>query len=417
MTEERLLGAYRVLDLTDEKGFLCGKMLADLGADVIKLDGPGADSTGNIGPYCHHAGDTKNPEKSLYWLFFNAGKRSITLDIETEPGRDIFKRLVKTVDIVVESFPPGYLDSLQLGYSSLKEVNPGLIYTSITPFGANGPYRDYLATDLVATAMSGFMYLTGESDRAPLRISYPQAYQHAGAQAAVGSLTALYHREITHEGQSVDISMQHSMVASTLNAVPFWELNGRILNREGAFRGGLSSSALQRLLWPCKDGWVSFVVMGGQFGKRTNVNLVEWMGEEGLADDFMKGIDWDAFDMATVTQEFHDKMESRIQNFFSAHTKQELYDGANQRQMMLFPVCSPEDIASDSQLSSREFWVELDYRGNKLRAPGPFIKCSGTPLNLNLKVPCVGEHNQEVYAEQMGISSDQLETLKRSGVI
>jgi len=150
-----MLSPYRVLDLTDEKGLLCGKLLGDLGADVIKIERPGGDPARNLGPFYHGEAD---PEKSLFWFAFNTSKRGITLDIETTDGQEIFKRLVKGSDFVIESFPPGYMDQPGLGYSVLEKVNPRVIMVSITPFGPTGPYKDYKAPDIVAWAMGAQMY-------------------------------------------------------------------------------------------------------------------------------------------------------------------------------------------------------------------------------------------------------------------
>src|SRR3989338_8654583 len=190
MVEEKktggMLSPYRVLDLTDEKGLLCGKLLGDLGADVIKVERPGGDPARKIGPFYH---DEADPEKSLFWFAFNTSKRGITLDIESAAGQATFKKLVETADFVIESFPPGYLDKLGLGYSALEKVNPGVIMVSITPFGQTGPYKDYKAPDIVAWAMGGVMYPWGDADRPPVHISHhSQAYLHAAGQAVVGAL-------------------------------------------------------------------------------------------------------------------------------------------------------------------------------------------------------------------------------------
>ena len=186
-TPQSLLAPFRALDITDEKGFLCGKVLGDLGADVIKIEKPGGDPARSIGPFYH---DIPDPEKSLYWFAFNMNKRGITLDIETADGQQIFKKLATTADFVIGSFPPGYMDKLGLGYSALSEINPQTIVTSITPFGQTGPYQDFKGSDIVAMAMSGLMYLIGDPDRPPVRISFPQAYLHAGVEGAVGSMVA-----------------------------------------------------------------------------------------------------------------------------------------------------------------------------------------------------------------------------------
>ncbi|MFC1991002.1 CaiB/BaiF CoA transferase family protein, partial [Chloroflexota bacterium] len=241
--QETTLGSYRVLDLTDEKGWYCGKILGDLGADVIKIEKPGGDPGRNIGPFYH---DISDPEKSLNWFAFNTSKRGITLDIETADGREFFRRLVNTADFIIESFPCGHMETLGLGYETLSEINPRIIMSSITPFGQSGPRQDYKSCDIVALAMSGMMYLTGDPDRPPLRIQSPQAYLMAGAQAAVGSLIAHYNRELIGEGQHVDVSIQESMITATTQAVPFWHLRNIIMKRSGAFRAGLSTEAVLR---------------------------------------------------------------------------------------------------------------------------------------------------------------------------
>ena len=168
--EEALLGCYRALDLTDEKGFLCGRLLGDMGVDVIKVEQPGGDPARNIGPFYHNI---PHAEKSLNWFVFNANKRGITLNLETADGQDIFKRLVGTTDFVIESFPPGYMDGLGLSYTALSEINPGVIIASITPFGQDGPYKDYKTSDLVSMAMSGLVYNSGDPDRPPVSCTVP----------------------------------------------------------------------------------------------------------------------------------------------------------------------------------------------------------------------------------------------------
>ncbi|MCK4722097.1 MAG: CoA transferase, partial [Dehalococcoidia bacterium] len=201
MTEQdALLGDIRVLDLADAKGVYCTKLLADLGADVIKIERPGGDPMRNIGPFFH---DEPDPEKSLYWFHFNTSKRSITLNLETADGREVLKKLAKTADVMVETFSPGHLEQIGLGYQTLRELNPRLILTSITPFGQTGPYRDFEGSDMIAQAVGGLMYLPGFPEDPPCRIYGSQAYHSASVQAAVGTMIALYARELTGEGQQV----------------------------------------------------------------------------------------------------------------------------------------------------------------------------------------------------------------------
>lgn len=410
------LSNYRALDLTDEKGLFCGKILADLGADVIKIERPGGDRARDIGPFYH---DIAHREKSLFWMAYNANKRSITLNLGTADGRYLFKRLAKTADFVIESFVPGHMTNLGLGFEELRDINPRIIVTSISPFGQTGPYKDYKAPDIVCMAMGGIMSLTGDPDRPPVRISCPQAHLLGAAEAAVGTLIAHYNREASGEGQYVDSSIQQSVVWTMLGARGFWDLNGVILRRSGVHRGGLSSSAVQRHTWKCKDGEVTFVIIGGSSGAHTNRSLVEWMDNEGMDVDFLKSIDWDMFDMATADQEFHDRVEKSISQFFETHTKSELFQWAVERSVLLCPVSSAKDLAESPQLAARSFWTDLDHPelGCAIRYPGSFVQGSRSLCRLRRRAPLIGEHNKEIYIGELGLSQDHLGMMKEAGII
>lgn len=217
-----MLSPYRVLDLTDEKGHLGGKLLGDLGADVIKVEKPGGDDARNIGPFYH---DEEDPEKSLSWFAFNTSKRGITLDVETVEGQDVFKNLVKSADVVLESFPPGYLHSLGLGYDGLEKIRRQIVMVSINPFGQTGPYKDYKAPGIVAWAMGGFMSRFGDADRPPVQVShYPQAYLLAAAASAAGAMMGLYHRQREGEGQHIDISIQECAAQCVEFQAILWDM-------------------------------------------------------------------------------------------------------------------------------------------------------------------------------------------------
>ena len=412
---ESPLEGYRALDLTDDKGFLCGRILGDLGIDVIKVELPGGDPSRRIGPFYN---DIPDPEKSLYWFAYNANKRGITLNIESRDGEEIFKKLVKKSHFVIESYSPGFMDSLGLGYSSLSQISPTIILTSITPFGQTGPYCHYKVSDIVEMGMCGLMNLCGDPDLPPVCISFPQAYLHGGAEAAVQTMVAHYYRETTGQGQWVDVSIQQSAFMATFNAPWFWELNQVILKRAGAWRTGLTSGVLQRQIWPCKDGYVNFPVYGGALVARTNRRLAEWMDREGISDDFFRGIDWDTFDMGQVTQELWGHMERLMVKFFQAHTKEELYSEALRLNIMIYPVSTPEDIAENKQLEARGYWLQLEHPelGETLTYPGAAIKASLTPMQLERRAPLIGEHNEEIYGE-LGLSQGDLLILKQTGVI
>jgi crotonobetainyl-CoA:carnitine CoA-transferase CaiB-like acyl-CoA transferase len=411
-----ILGSRRVLDLTDDRGFLCGKILADLGADVIKIEKPGGDVSRSRGPFYHEIPD---PEKNLYWFSYNLNKKGITLNIEDKKGRDIFARLLKTADFVIESFTPGYLDKLGLSYSKLNQTNPRLVMTSISPYGQTGSFKQYEASDIDVMAMGGLLYITGKPDQPPLRISSPQAFLLASAHAAAASMIAYYYRETSGEGQHVDVSAQECVLWEIANAIPLWQLNKNILRRAGSYMSGRWTGTKQRLLWKCKNGYVLFYILGGAFGVKTNRAIVKWMEEKRIAPEYLKTFNWDAFDMAAQTQEMQDQIEVHIGNLFALFTKEELYNEALKRGIMLCPVNTSKDILGNAQLKDRKFWVDINHPelSTDIRYPGVFAKLSETPLNIERRAPLIGEHNLEIYHGELGYSESELKDLQNIGVI
>jgi crotonobetainyl-CoA:carnitine CoA-transferase CaiB-like acyl-CoA transferase len=408
-----MLGAYRVLDLTDEKGLFCGKLLGDLGADVIKIERPSGDDARKVGPFYH---DEVDPEKSLFWFGFNTSKRGVTLDIESAEGRELLRRLVKTADFVIESYSPGHMESLGLGYKDLEEVNPGVILVSITPFGQTGPHKDYKAPDIVAWAMSGFMNAHGDPDRPPVRIShYPQTYLHAGIEGAVGAVLALHDRWQTGEGQHVDVSAQEAAGRGT--APVGWVLLGATARR-GIGQGG-TAGLRTTSMWPCKDGYVLFFYAAGAQGRRMSLPLVQWMADEGMADDFLTGIDWDTFNLGQQTQETIDRMTETTARFFMSHTKAELFEEAVRRRILLYPVNTAKDILESRQLAARGFWTEVEHPelDATVTYPRPFANASESPLSISRRAPLIGEHNREIYLDELGLLEDELAALTHAGVI
>jgi len=409
--QEGMLTPYRVLDVTDEKGLMCGKLMGDMGADVVKIEQPGGDPARNIGPYYH---DETEPEKSLFWWGLNTSKRGITLDIEKPEGQEIFRKLVKTADFVLESFPPGYMAKLGLGYPDLEKINPGVIIVSITPFGQRGPYKDFKGPDMVMWAMGSGIYMRtmGDVDRPMFRISHhPQTYYHAGTEAVVGALVALYYRGTTGEGQHVDVSIQDCM-----NFMPpgTWDLN-----KTKGVRGRALIPFRVTHIWPCKDGHVMWRYTGGPNAKRHSIPLVNWMAEEGMADDWLKNFDWDTFSHYETTQEIIDRMEKQTVDFFMSHTKAELWEGAVRHRIMLYPASSVKDLRESPHLASREFWdtVEHPELGETITYPSKWANASETPPRISRRAPLIGEHNEEIYQKELGITRDELEKLKQAQVI
>jgi len=268
--------------------------------------------------------------------------------------------------------------------------------------------------------MSGTLYQTGETDGPPVQISQPQSPLHAGADAAVGSMIAYYHREKTGEGQQVDVSMQQSAAWFQANAIPTWELSKGLLKRAGAFRAGpgMSKDIAQRQVWPCKDGYVFFNVIGGQQGARTLRSLTAWMDEEGMATEFLKTKDWSNFDMFMVTREEMEAITQPIGRFFLTHTRKELLEGAVPRQVSIGPLFSIQNLFNDEALKARNFWVDIDHPelGTRLKYPREFVKSSESSFATRHRAPLIGEHNEEIYS-RIGLSRKDLAILAQAGVI
>ena len=411
------LAPYRVLDLTDESGFSCGKILADLGADVIKIEPPGGDAARFIGPF---PGDRPDPGKSLYFISYNTGKRGITLNLEPQRGRDLFKRLAAQADFLIETYPPGTLERLGLGFETLRQQNPRLILVSITPFGQTGPYRDYKGSDLITMAMSGLMSLIGEPGKMPLRVSLPQSPMWAGMYAAAGALTAHYFRETANRGQHVDVSMQSSLLWALANGPAFWSTNRTVPTRGGSSVTGRSvTGARMRAIYECRDGYLNFIIYGGKAGRRSNQALVQWMSEQGLATESLLKKDWDRFSIETSTQAEIDEIEGPTAKLFLRYTKSEFLEQAFKREMLGYPVANARDILDDPHLNDREFWRTADesWLGQPVRFPGIFARFSETSPSTFRPSPSIGQHNSEIYGAELGLSESDIVRLRGEKVI
>ena len=411
-----LLAPYRVLDLTDERGLLAGKILADLGADVVQIEPPGGNPARNIGPFY---GDDPQPEKSLFWWAYAANKRSITLDLEQKDGQALLKKMVAEADFLVESFAPGYLDTLGLGYDLLAEINPKLVMVSITPFGQDGPYSNYQATDIVGMALGGFMYLTGDDDRAPIRISFPHFYLHGGAAGATAAMLAHTYRITSGQGQYVDVSCQQAVAKTLAHAPQIWDIEGAILKRMGVYRQTSGENRV-RINWPCKDGYVNYMVQGGSVAYSTRA-LLEWMKEDSFDTADLDAIDWEKMGYGAITPELMDQLGGPLGDFFKGHTRAELVQGSLDRRILLFPVATPSALQDHPQLEARGYFKELEHPelGATVQYPGAFVKSGdgGDIAGIYRRPPLIGEHNTVIFQGELGITGSELESLKRSGVI
>ncbi|MGH7965696.1 MAG: CaiB/BaiF CoA transferase family protein [Candidatus Binatia bacterium] len=414
-----MLSPYRVLDLTTERGLLCGQILADFGADVIKVEPPGGSPARRIGPFYH---DERHPDRSLYWWAYNRNKRSITLDIQRAEGQALLKRLLAKADFFIESDNPGTLATLGLGYAELAAVNPALVYVSITPFGQDGPKASYADSDLVILAAGGPMIIAGDDDRPPLRISVPQAYLHASAEAVIAALIAHHERVRSGVGQHVDVSAQQSVAQATqayILSAPFGDSEARRM------AGGLKVGPLNlRLLWPAKDGHVSITFLFGTAFAHFTKRLMQWICEEGLCDEATRDKDWAAYGAYLFTggEEAiadYERLKLVVERFSTSKTKAELLQGALARAVLIAPVSTIDEVVGSEQLAARQYWQNVEHPElqTTIRYPGPFVKYSETPLAYRRRPPLVGEHNREVYVDELRVTEDELTDLQTKGVI
>ena len=417
-TQDSILQGRRVLDLTDVKGYMCGKVLADLGADVIKVEPPGGDPGRNTSPFFQ---DDPHPEKSLPWLFCNMNKRGITLDIASPLSKNIVVDLIKSSDFVIESFDPGYLSSIGLGYEEMIKINPKIILTSITPYGQSGPHSNHKTTDLINMARGGLMYMTGDPDRPPVRPGIPQSYLHGGVEGAAASMIAYYHREGTGETQHVDVSIQECVIWTNMDATGYWPLLGTYKRRNN-MKNVNPNGVEMRSTWACKDGFVVFAISGGAAVSQRRVaqGMVDWMDSEGMASDFIKSINWATdYDRSSVSQEVVDKVEGNVQEFFFTKTKVELFAEGLKRQLRLGTATNGKDIAESEQLEARKYLIDVyhPYLEKTIRLPGPFLRMSETPIVIHRSAPTIGEHNDEIFINELAIDNSLFQQLKKESII
>lgn len=396
-----MLSDYRVIDLTNERGHIAGFMLAQMGAEVIAVEPPEGSSARTLAPF---ANDVEGPDTSLHHWAYNRGKKSVVIDVETQEGQADLRRLAEGADFVFENFAPGYLDSIGCGYDVLAEANPGLIHVSMTPFGNNGPKRDWAATDITLQASAGNMALTGDPDRAPLRAggSLPQAFHNVASEAVGAALMALYERQgRSGLGQFIDMSTQQSMNQATQSMSLSTPLGGSTPVRSGA--GAALAGLKVQLMWPCKDGYASVsFLFGGGFAHFTQ-NLMNWVHEEGFCDEATRDKNWLEYPLMLLDGrepvEEYDRVKAVLGEFFMTKTKAELLREAMIRRLLITPVTTTEEVCNSEQLADRGYWQEVDHGDlGTVTYPGDFAKFSRTPLEHLDAPPSVGEHTDEVLS-------------------
>jgi crotonobetainyl-CoA:carnitine CoA-transferase CaiB-like acyl-CoA transferase len=394
-----VLAPYRVLDLTNENGLLCGQILADLGADVVQVEPPGGSSARRVGPWRRGEPGTEN---SLFWSAYARNKRSLALDLEDSGDREVMLRLVSGSDFLIESQRPGRMAELGLGYEHLNRIQPGLIYVSITPFGQDGPKAQWTATDLTLMAAGGLAYLSGDADGPPTRVRVAQAHAQGGADAAVGALIAHAERRRTGRGQHIDVSIQESVTLATM----FRILDDAIgMAPAQRVAGGLQAGGvLVPIRHRARDGWVtlgpSILPSTGHFMRR----LLEWVAEEGFCEPALAREAWGSFGLRLGARRLPaDAYESTarvLDAFFATKTKAELMAAAVERRLLIAPVLGLDEIIESEQLEERAFLAPLECGDGPVgRCPGPFAKFGASPISYRLPPPRVGEHGPALRAE------------------
>ena len=389
-----------VLDLSDNlAGAYCGRLLAGFGADVIKVEPPGiGDWARGVGPFPQ---DIPHPEKSGLFLHLNAGKRSLSLDFENGEGREVLKRLASKAHVIIETSPPGMMTSMGLGFEVLKEVNPSLVMTSITPFGQTGPYRNYRATDFGVFAMSGRMYVHGLLDREPLPYAPDVVWYQVGTTAAAATIGALFVSRKQGIGQQVDVSAQEALVGNVDSRCLFYEYTGVKTSRE-RWPGGIPQGA-----YPCQDGYVVLGVGYDVYFRR----LCDAMGMPEVARDPRFA---ESENRSSNVEEF----DALFIEWLMQHTKQEVFELCQAHKVMCAPVLTFGEMMEDPQLKARKFFGRVKHpQVGELPELGPPVKMSETPWLSGQRAPMLGEHTEEVLRGLSGVEGEDVVVRENEGSV
>ncbi|MBW2275632.1 MAG: CoA transferase [Deltaproteobacteria bacterium] len=408
-----MLSAYRVLDLSDESGLLCGQILADLGADVIQIEPRAGSPARRLAPRRTHeaSGEARGEasggaqdEGSLFWAAYTRNKRSLALDLESAADRGLLLGLAAGADFWIECERPGRMAELGLGYEELASIQPGIVYVSITPFGQTGPKAHWRGRDLTQVAAGGFAYLSGDADGPPTRVRVPQAHAQAGADAAVGALIAHHQRRRSGRGQHVDVSAQQSVTLAnmyrTLDAAVGMAPAQRIAG--GLQAGGVLIPIRHR----CRDGWVTLgpavLPSTGHFMQR----LLAWAAEEGFCEPALAEEDWGSFGLrigaGQLPPNAYEPVQSALDAFFADKTHAEVMRAAVERRLLVAPVLGVDEIVESEQLAERGYAVTVAREGeggDRDRYPGPFAKFGRAPIRYRRPPPRLDEHGAELRAE------------------
>ena len=382
----------------------CTKFMADLGAEVIKVEPPGSgDLSRQYGPF---PDDIPHNEKSGLFLYLNTNKFGVTIDPGKDTGRELLLKLLQNADIFVENQPPRLTRKLKLDFKSVKRINPKLIMTSITPYGQTGPYRDWIGYDINCSALGGITNAMGSPDREPLTPPLLQGYYQGGLMGAIATMIALFERASAGKGLHVDVSIAESWATFHIGvAAQSFIADGRVRRRSG-------HRALHRPypdgVLPCKDGYVCVDTPQNRQWRR----LIEAMGNPQWANDPIFD------DRIRTTDEYADKADAYLIEWLMKHTKEELFKIAQDNRIPVAPIRTVEEVVNDVQLNTRSFFVEVDHPDTgKLKYPSAGYQLSETPSVIERPAPRLGEHNEEIFCRRLGYSREELVALRRAEVI
>ena len=398
-----MLEHLKVLDLTDEKASFCAKLLADLGACVIKIEKPQGDPCRMLGPFWHNL---PHPERSLSFWYNNTNKFGITLNLEHADGVALFLKLVAGADVLVENFPPGYLQELGLGFEVLIGTNPKIIMASVSAFGQTGPRSKFKSCDLVASAYGGQMYVTGSSATPPLQPYGEQSHYSSSLFAAIGVLLALRKRETTGRGDLMDVSTQEAVVSTLDHVLVNFFYDRAIAKRQGSLHWNNSFCIL-----PCRDGFIVLTVF------HQWETLVEWLDNEGMAADLKD----EAWQNDAYRHEHMDHVLAVLRKWTALHKTGDLFELGQLMGFPWAPVYSLEEVRNSPQLQVREFFVNVDHPelNVTLKYPGlPYkFMSSGKQEKKWKRAPLPGEDNLLVYTKTLGLSEEEIQRLTSLHVI
>ena len=384
-------------------GAFCAKLLADQGANTIKVEPPGwGDPARREPPFINGVSD---PEASSIFLAFNTNKRGITLDIEQPQGRELLLRLVSNADVLIESYPPNHLEGLGLGYEVLRETNPGLILASITYFGQTGPYRDYIGSELVVQALGGFLHaVTGSADQPPMGTALEQMEITAARNGAIAIMAALLHRQQSSEGLHIDLSTMESVVSTPSGLIHPYTFTGR-----NPKRGGSDGNVMDGMHLPTKDGEVTLTTAGT--GGRAMEAWAEFLEEPRLLDQ--------KFSTRISRLDNWEELHNLVAPKLSTWNNLDLMREAMARGLVIGLVQSPQQVLDSPHLVERGYFVEINHpQAGSLKYPSPgFLMDEENSMDGSKSAPTLGEHNAAIFGDELGLSAEELSLLRASKVI